>query len=299
MADFVSGFWSWYIGIITVVSIAACYFLVRWMEKDPSPTEQPETMGHVWDGDLQEYNNPLPSWWKNLFYITLVFSVGYLVLYPGLGSFQGILGWSEESNYEQEINRAENLYGPIYEQYRNESLRALGAVPAAMKIGERLFMTYCTGCHGSDAGGVPGFPSLRDNDWLWGGEPEAIKQTIVGGRTGAMPPWQAALGDDGLDDMVAYVLSLGERKADPAKVAAGKEKFAMLCIGCHGPDGKGNQALGAPNLTDNIWLYGGSPKTIRKTIAEGRTGKMPAHGEFLGEAKSHLLAAYILQLSGE
>lgn len=303
MADFVNEFWSWWVTALSLIGLVFCFVLLRWMNTDrPSGDGEVKTMGHVWDGDLEEYNNPLPSWWLGMFYITLIFGLGYFVLYPGLGSFQGVLGWSskdgENSEYAQEVQAADAKYGPLFEKYAGLSVKALGAEPEALKMGGRLFQTYCTQCHGSDAGGVTGFPNLRDNDWLWGGTPEAIEQTIAHGRQGAMPAWEVPLGgEEGVKDVANYVMSLSERKVDEASAARGKEKF-VLCVGCHGPEGKGNPILGAPNLTDNTWLYGGSPRAIRRSIAGGRSGKMPAHNEFLGPAKVHLLAAYIYSLSG-
>jgi cytochrome c oxidase cbb3-type subunit 3 len=298
MTEFTSGFWPWYIGILTLLSIAACVILVRWMSGG-RPTEKPETMGHVWDEDLAEYNNPLPGWWLKLFYATLVFGVVYLLLYPGLGFFKGLLGWTELDQYNSEISAAQQSFGPLYERYRQTELAALATDPEAMKTGARLFATYCTVCHGSDARGATGFPNLRDADWLYGGDPATIKTTIANGRNGAMPAWGAVLGEDGVKNVAQYVMSLSGRDVDAAAAAAGGEKFAQLCVACHGADGKGNQALGAPNLTDNIWLYGGSPRAIQASINGGRNGRMPAHQDLLGEAKVHLLAAYVYSLGSQ
>jgi cytochrome c oxidase cbb3-type subunit 3 len=293
---------SWYIGVVTLANILACVWLIWWtMKPRADESAKGEVMGHVWDGDLQEYNNPLPRWWLYLFYITIVFGLLYLLLYPGLGAFKGLLGWSSRGQYEQEIQTAKAKYDPLFEQYAQQPIPALIANPDALRIGQRLFVTYCASCHGSDAGGAKGFPNLRDDDWLWGGSPDAIQTTILNGRIaagGAGMPAVSSLGltETDVDNLVAYVLSLSGRPADPQKVTAGKEKFAV-CAGCHGPDGKGNQALGAPNLTDKIWLYGGSPQTIRETLVHGRKGQMPAFKDFLGEAKVHLLAAYVYSLS--
>jgi len=298
MADFTSGFWSWYIIVGVVGGIAAMFWLNRWMSGSTVKTgEKVKPMGHVWDEDLQELNNPLPRWWLNLFYITLVFGVGYLILYPGLGTYRGLLGWTETGQYDREMAAADKEYGPLYEKYSKEDLQVLATDREALKTGERLFVNYCSSCHGSDAGGGPGFPNLRDNDWLYGGDPQTIQTTILNGRQGAMPAWGAVLGPEGVSNVAEYVLSLSGRSTDAAAAAAGKEKFQQLCVACHGPEGKGNQAMGAPNLTDNIWLYGGSKKTIMETIDKGRSGRMPAHAEFLGEAKVHLLAAYVYSLS--
>ncbi len=297
MADFVSNFWSWYIIIPTVAGIIACFLLVRWMSGGTPPSDKPETMGHVWDEDLAEYNNPLPSWWLKMFYITLFFGIGYLALYPGLGTFAGILGWSQQNQYEREMQKADESFGPLYAKYQQQDLAVLAGDEEAMKTGARLFATYCTTCHGSDARGATGFPNLRDTDWLYGGEPQAIKTSILNGRRGAMPAWAAALGDTGVENVTQYVLSLANREHDATAATAGKEKYNQLCIACHGPEGKGNIMLGAANLTDAVWLYGGSPRAIADVIAIGRNGNMPPHKDFLGEARVHLLAAYVYSLT--
>jgi cytochrome c oxidase cbb3-type subunit 3 len=300
MADFTSNFWPWYIGIIVITSILAVVILVRWMsERRAAGPVKPETMGHVWDEDLAEYNNPLPGWWLKLFYITLVFGVCYLILFPGLGFWPGALHWTEVGQYNKEMAAAQKEYGPLFAKYEKEDLLALAKNPEAMQTGARLFATYCTVCHGSDARGATGFPNLRDHDWLYGGDPKTIEQTILNGRNGVMPAWKSVLGEEGVVQVANYVLSLSGRKVDQQAAAAGKQKFMQYCVACHGADGKGNHALGAPNLTDNTWLYGGSLKTVETTIAGGRSGKMPAHKEFLGTAKVHLLAAYIYSLSAE
>ncbi|OGT66924.1 MAG: cytochrome-c oxidase, cbb3-type subunit III [Gammaproteobacteria bacterium RIFCSPLOWO2_02_FULL_47_50] len=300
MSDFTSGFWSWFIFLVVLASFALIFWLIRWTAKGkPSKTAdgEVETMGHVWDENLEELNNPLPRWWLTMFYITLVFGAVYLVLYPGLGSFKGVLNWSQTNQYDHEINQANETYGPVYNKYLNEDVTALINDADALKIGARLYSTYCTTCHGSDARGVRGFPNLRDNDWLHGGSSENIKKTILNGRQGMMPAWEEILGNDGVFQVTEYVRSLSGREVDSVVAYQGKQMFDKNCVVCHGADGKGNQALGAPNLTDNIWLYGGTQKQIFQSIAAGRNGIMPAHKEFLGEAKVHLLATYIYGLS--
>jgi len=299
MADFVSDFWKWFILVSVILSFIGILALIIWMSRGRKPGEKVATMGHVWDETLEELNNPLPMWWLYLFYITLVFGAGYLLLYPGSGVFGGAFKWSEVDQYDQEMKTAELKYGPLYEKYRTQPVKAVATNPEALKMGQRLFMTYCTACHGSDAGGGPGFPNLRDKDWLYGGQPENIKASIADGRNGAMPAWGAVLGNEGVHNVSEYVMSLSGRKVNEDAAAVGKEKFQQLCVACHGVDGKGNPAMGAPNLTDNIWLYGGSQAAIMKTITDGRSGRMPAHGEFLGDAKVHLLAAYIYSLSNK
>jgi cytochrome c oxidase cbb3-type subunit 3 len=296
MADFTSDFWNWWIIILTLGGIAAMIFLILWMTEGKAPTESPETMGHVWDEDLAEYNNPLPRWWLIMFWLTIAFTFLYVVLYPGMGKFEGILGWTSTGQYEKEVEAANATYQPLYDKYMTVAVADLSKDEEAMKTAKRLFINYCTVCHGSDARGTIGFPNLTDTDWLYGGSADTIKTTILNGRSGAMPAWHAALGDDGIKDVTEYVLSLSGRRVDTEAAARGKEKYSM-CIACHGADGKGNQALGAPNLTDNIWLYGGSKKAVMDTLTNGRNGNMPAFKEFLGEAKVHLLAAYVYGLS--
>lgn len=295
MADFTGAFWSPFIGIITVVSIIWMLWFV-WTQararlpKDPS---NPETMGHKWDGDLEEYNNPLPGWWMNLFYLTLFWGLGYLIAYPGLGAYEGMLGWSQESQYDAEIAAAESEYGARYENYRNTDIEELVKDEAVLQMGRNLFASYCTQCHGSDAGGARGFPNLTDADWQWGATPAAIEQSILNGRFGAMPGWQAIIGEDGVAQVSDYVESLAGRDVGAAEATAGKAVYDQNCAVCHGAEGTGNTALGAPNLSDDIWLYGGTRSAIVDTIANGRNGQMPAHGEFLGPAKVHVLAAYV------
>jgi len=297
MADFVSNFWSWFIVVPVVLGIVAMFWLVSWQSSDDREQGKVETMGHTWDEDLAELNNPLPKWWLNLFYITLVFGIIYLALYPGLGTFKGFLGWTSAGAYDGEVKRAAETYGPIYDGYLKRDIVELSKDPEAMKTATRLFVNNCTVCHGSDARGGRGFPNLTDNDWLYGGTPDNIKTTIMNGRNGVMPAWKAALGQDGVLNVSEYVLSLSGRQANPNVVAKGKEKYMQICAGCHGQDARGNPALGAPNLTDSIWLHGGSQEDVMQTIAEGRQGRMPAHKDFLGEGKSHLLAAYVYGLS--
>ena len=299
MADFTSNFWNWFIIIGVAGGIVAMFWLNIWQsERRRGTEEKAKPMGHVWDEDLQELNNPLPRWWLNLFYLTLVFSIVYLVLYPGLGTFAGALGWTQLGQYEREMAAAKKQFDPLYEKYLKEDLKALATNKEAIKTGERLFVNYCTTCHGSDARGAKGFPNLRDSDWLYGGEPETIKASIMGGRQGVMPAWGAALGgNEGVFQVTEYVLSLSGRRVNEEAALAGKARYQQLCVGCHGADGRGNQQLGAPNLTDDIWLYGGSQKSVMESIDKGRSGRMPAHNEFLGEAKSHLLAAYVYSLS--
>jgi cytochrome c oxidase cbb3-type subunit 3 len=242
----------------------------------------------------------MPRWWMWLFYLTIVFGIAYLFLYPGLGSYAGKLGWNSAKEYKAELAQADSQYGPLFEKYRQQDLKAVAADPQARAIGERLFLTYCAQCHGSDARGNKGFPNLTDKDWLHGGAPETIKQTILNGRHGVMPPMGAALGSDrDIENVAHYVLSLsGSAASDPIKSVFGKSKFGA-CMACHGAGGIGNQAMGAPNLADKTWLYGGSAETIMETIRKGRDNTMPAFGDFLGEPKVHVLSAYVWSLSNK
>ena len=297
MADFTSSIWSWIIGLSTIVSIVGLiYFVKKLTIRRPDNSDEPvETMGHVWDENLEEFNNPLPAWWLNLFYITLLWGLLYLALYPGLGAFKGFLGWSQESRYEQEVAAAKAEYEPLFEQFMQTPIPELAGNPQAVSMGERLFSTYCATCHGSDARGARGFPNLRDGDWLYGGEPDNIITSITDGRSGVMPPWQDILKPEQITQVAQYTQQVAGRTVDTAAAEAGKAVYDVNCVACHGADGKGNILLGAPDLTDDIWVYGGSENKILESIALGRNGVMPPHGEFLGAAKVHLLATYIYQ----
>lgn len=297
MSDFVSPFWSYYVAVITVASIIACAILL-WANSTQRKAGKAELHGHVWDEDLQEYNNPLPRWWTGMFYGTIVFAFLYLAVYPGLGSYLGTFGWSATGQYDKEMDQAKTTFEPIFNKYLAQDLKAVAANAEAKQMGERLYLTYCMQCHGSDARGAKGFPNLTDNDWLWGGEPDQIKQTIAEGRNGVMPP-HAHLGADAIKDLANYVRSLNGKLAfDATRAQRGKEVFQSAgCVACHGADGKGMLALGAPNLTDEIWLYGSGEAIIVETINKGRNNRMPAFKELLGDAKVHLLAAYVYGLS--
>lgn len=295
MSDFVSGFWNLYVVVIVLASILACAVLLYMQGK---ATFTPgKTMGHVWDETLEEYNNPMPKWWSWLFVITVIFALVYLALYPGLGKFQGVLGWSAVGQYNAERERMDATVQPMYSKYLGMDVKALAADKQAMETGKRLYLTYCMQCHGADGRGAKGFPNLTDSDWLYGGEPDQIKQTIAEGRMGVMPP-HAQLGADTIKDLANYVRSLSGLPNDSVRAAKGKEAFTSAgCVGCHGMDAKGMQALGAPNLTDKVWLYGSSEATIVETITNGRQNKMPSWKAFLGDAKDHLLTAYVYSLS--
>ena len=307
MSDFTSSFWSYYVAVLTLVSILACaallYIMGRMRVERPQKSGQtPDTTGHVWDQDLAEYNNPLPRWWMWLFYITIVFSLGYLVLYPGLGNLPGVLGWTSAGAYASEVREFDARTQPLYAKYLAMDIQQVAADPQARAMGERLFLNYCAPCHGSDAGGAKGIPNLRDKDWLYGGEPQTIKESITNGRNGIMPPWGPTLGEEGVKNVTAYVRSLSSLPSDKLRAQLGKTTFEQTCAACHGPDGKGNQQVGAPNLTDQIWLYGSSEATIADVITKGRgeagaVNRMPAHKDRLDEGKIQLLAAYVWGLS--
>lgn len=303
MADFIQQWWSTAIAVVVVLSIAACTLLL-WMQSkvkvklgaDGKPLPA-ETTGHVWDEDLTEQNNPLPKWWMTMFYLTIFFALGYLVFYPGLGSYQGNLGWSQLSAYEKEVKEGEKQFGPVFDKYLSMDVKNVANDSQAREIGQRLFLNTCAQCHGSDAQGGKGYPNLADSDWLYGGDPETIKQTIREGRHGVMPSMAAAIGGEAdVKNVANYVLSLSNSAHDPILASLGKPKFAA-CAACHGMDGKGNTAMGAPNLTDKTWLYGGGIDNIVEAINKGRDNQMPAHKGILTEGKIHLLAAYVWGLS--
>lgn len=294
MSDFVSDFWNLYVIVIVLASILACAVLL--IVQGKATFTPGKTMGHVWDETLEEYNNPMPKWWSWLFVITVVFALVYLSLYPGLGNFKGMLGWSSSGQHKAEVEKVDAAVKPLFDKYLAMDLKAVAADKQAMEMGKRLFLTYCMQCHGADARGAKGFPNLTDADWLYGGEPDKIKETISNGRMGVMPP-HAQLGADSIKDLANFVRSLSGLPNDSVRAAKGKETFTTAgCVGCHGPEATGNQAVGAPNLTDKTWLYGSSEAVITETITNGRQNQMPAWKDFLGEAKVHLLSAYVLSL---
>jgi cytochrome c oxidase cbb3-type subunit 3 len=295
MSQFTSEFWDVYIALVSVVSIVACALFLKL--QSVRKALEPETSGHVWDENLREYNNPMPRWWAWLFYITIFFSLAYLALYPGLGSYQGTLGWSQVGQLGEETRAADARFGPIYEKYGALPVEEVAKSPEALAIGQKLFLNHCAQCHASDGGGSRGFPNLTDKDWLWGGTPEAIKASITGGRTGVMPPFGPALGEQGAKDVAHFVLSLSGAAHDSIRAARGREKFAQTCAACHGPQGKGNPQLGAPDLSDKIWLHGSGEAAILERINKGARNQMPAHKDLLSPAKIHLLTAYVVSLS--
>jgi cytochrome c oxidase cbb3-type subunit 3 len=297
MSDFTSDFWSIYIAGITVVSILACLLLLWFSGKARAMTADDNTTGHVWDGDLREMNNPLPRWWAWLFVITIVFAFAYLFLYPGLGSYAGKLGWTQIGEFKAEVEAGERETAPLYAKFASMTPEAIARDPQAQAIGERLFMNNCSQCHGSDARGGKGIPNLTDNDWLHGGSPEKIKETITLGRIGNMPPMAAAVGNgEDVKNLANYVLSLSNSPHDSVRAALGKEKF-VVCAACHGAGGKGNQVIGAPNLSDNIWLHGFGENAIVAMVNNGKVNQMPAQGGRLSERQIQVLASYVWGLS--
>jgi cytochrome c oxidase cbb3-type subunit 3 len=292
-----SGFWNWWILGLTVANVAfAVILLYRTSGRRPGDQAPgAETTGHVWDGDLAEYNNPLPRWWLWLFYLTIAFAIAYLALFPGIVG--GTLGWTAKGQWQAETASADATMQKAFARFDGVPIETLATDPAAVGIGRNLFAANCTACHGADARGAHGFPNLTSPNLTWGASPDDIVATISNGRQGVMPPWKDALGSDGVEAVANYVYTLSGRTApSPALVAAGQEKFATFCAACHGPDGKGSTLVGAPNLTDEYWIWGGSIAAIRETIANGRSNRMPAHLDVLGERKIRLLAAYVTSL---
>ena len=321
-----SSFWSIWITVLTIVVIVGCFVLLRIVSKNNTGVEEGESMGHSFDG-IEELNNPLPKWWSYLFYVTIVFGVIYLALYPGLGNFKGFLGWSSANQsigtengiaadskaavelatkegrwvqYDQEVKRADEKFGPIFKAYAETPLDELVKNEEALKVGGRLFLQNCSQCHGSDARGSKGFPNLTDGDWLWGGELAEIKTSIMNGRHGMMPPKGGLpIEDSEIKGLAEYITKLAGRDHDEALAAQGQGSFMKGCFACHGMDATGNKMMGAPNLTNNIWLYGGSRGSIEQSIKNGRSGVMPAWKDVLGEEKVHVITAYVYSLSNK
>ncbi|MCH1930982.1 cytochrome-c oxidase, cbb3-type subunit III [Shewanella sp. A25] len=321
-----SSFWSIWISVLSLIVIAGCIFLLRACSKNNTHVEEGESMGHSFDG-IEELNNPLPKWWSYMFYITIVFGLIYLALFPGLGNYQGLLNWTSANQsigteqgikadstaaielaakegryvqYDQEVKHANEKYGPIFAAYLATPLEELVKNQEALKVGGRLFLQNCAQCHGSDARGSKGFPNLTDSDWLYGGDLATIKTTIMNGRHGMMPPKGGLPIDDSeIAGLAEYVVKLSGREHDATLAAQGQGSFMKGCFACHGMDAKGNKLMGAPDLTDDAWLYGGSRGMIEETIKHGRAGVMPAWKDVLGEEKVHVIAAYVYSLSNK
>ncbi|GLP96087.1 cytochrome-c oxidase, cbb3-type subunit III [Paraferrimonas sedimenticola] len=311
-----SVFWSWWIAILTLscigISVVALYFCLR----NNTGVKEGESMGHEFDG-IEELNNPLPKWWTYMFVATIIYGLGYFALYPGLVAFGNSLGWaSSEHNtiseieggvkpltvvvnqYQAEEDAAQKVFGPIFAAYAEKSVEELAQDPEAIKVGRRLYLQNCALCHGSDAKGAKGFPNIADGNWIWGGSGEEIKTTLMNGRSGMMPPKGGLpITDEEVPALAEYVISLSGREHDAAKAAEGQKAYMKGCFACHGMDGAGNKLLGAPNLTDNAWTYGGSRKAIEESIINGRAGVMPAWKDVLGEEKVHVISSYVYSLN--
>jgi cytochrome c oxidase cbb3-type subunit III len=293
MSDFTSSFWPMFITVIALGGIFGCALLLWKTSKMKLTTASDNTNGHLWDEDIREMNNPLPRWWVWMFIITIIFSLFYLAAYPGLGNYAGKLGWSEVNQYDQEVATANKALEPMYAKFAAMSVEDLAKNPEANAIGERIFMNNCAQCHGSDAKGSRGFPNLTDNDWLHGGSPAKIEETITEGRIGMMPPMAAAVGTaEDVKNVANYVLSLSGSMHDSGRAGLGKDKFTA-CAACHGPEGKGNPDIGAPNLTDNIWLHGAGEAAIIKRVNEGKVNQMPTWKDKFTPAQIHVLTAYV------
>ncbi|WP_172676758.1 cytochrome-c oxidase, cbb3-type subunit III [Marinagarivorans algicola] len=294
-----STFWSLWVIVLTLTCIGLCTWILFANRKvakrdDEDPANQ--TTGHVYDG-IEEYDNPLPKWWFQLFIGTIIFTAIYLVLYPGLGTFKGVLGWTSVNQLESRQEKAQEQYKDSYEKYNQMSVEELSQNAEAMKMGVRLFANNCAVCHGADGGGNYGFPNLTDNDWLHGGSVDKIRESIVKGRNANMPAWGPTIGEEGVAAVTEYVLSLSDLDHDATQLAKGKEVFGAVCSACHGADAKGQIVMGAPNLTDDIWLYDSERDTIANTVRNGRVNRMPAQEDLLREDKIHLLTAYVYSLS--
>ena len=299
MSDFTSNFWSVYVAGISVAGIFACLLLLWMTARKKVASASDNTTGHVWDEDLTEMNNPMPRWWMWLFVLTIIFSFAYLAIYPGLGKFAGKMGWSQYGAYDAEMAQAKAELEPLYARFTSMTTEQVAQDPQAMAIGERLFMNNCAQCHGSDARGSKSFPNLTDGDWLHGGTPEKIRETLEKGRIGNMPPMAAAVGSpEDVRNLSHYVLSLSGSPHDSLRASLGKSKF-VACAACHGADGKGMQALGAPNLTDDIWLHGWGEAAITAMINNGKVNQMPAQSQKLTEAQLGVLAAYVWGMSNK
>lgn len=295
--------WSWYVIALVVLNIFGCAWLLWWTSRRRPGDPAPEQTSHVWDGDLTEYNKPLPKWWINLFYLTIAFSIGYLIWYPGLGNFPGLGHWTSQSEQKHDAQVAAATLEKTFAPYQGQPIDVLARNPQALKLGKAIFGNNCAVCHGSAGKGAIGYPNLTDTIWHWGGSPDQILETIQHGREGVMPAWGKVLegmgGPDAVDYVIAYVRQLGQQGGAPNDFAAsrGKALYEGVCVACHGPEGKGNPAMGAPDLTDAYWLYGDSREALRETIRNGRHGVMPALGEILGDTRTRLVAAYVWSLS--
>jgi cytochrome c oxidase cbb3-type subunit 3 len=297
-SDFVSSFWNIYVAVLALVSVIGCGVFLLIQDKAKSNAGQ--TTGHVWDETLQEYSNPLPNWWRWMFYITVIFALAYLALYPGVGNYAGSFGWTMRGQYEDEMKRADQQFAPIFNKFLSQDVMAVAANGEAKEMGQRLWLTYCAQCHGSDAKGAKSFPNLTDSDWLWGGTPDKIKATIKEGHDAVRTPkgTKPDMEAEQVKDVVHFVRSLSGLSNDSIRAQRGKDLYPEACAACHGPDAKGNPDAGYPNLTDKVWLYSSREEEMIDIVTNGRSNRMPAFGDFLGDAKVHLLTAYVWGLGG-
>ena len=292
-----TSFWSYWIIILTTITIVGVTWILLANRKGTARSGE-ETTGHVYDG-IEELDNPLPAWWFYMFLITIVWSIGYLIVYPGMGNYPGLLGWTQVGQHDAKVAEADAKFREMRDKYLALPVAEIASDPAVLKMGQRMFSNNCAQCHGADAKGRYGFPNLTDADWLYGGSTDDIKASITNGRRGAMPAWGEVIKDQGVKETTAYIMSLSGRKGDTADISAGEKGFQMYCAACHQSDGTGNPAMGAPNLANGIWLYGGSSEQISQTIRSGRNGVMPAHKDTLSEDKIHILTAYVYSLGQE
>jgi cytochrome c oxidase cbb3-type subunit 3 len=302
MSDFIHSGWGLFVALATVISLVFCLVLLIIASRRKVMADD-NTTGHVWDEDLREMNNPLPRWWMWLFVITVVFAAVYLTFYPGLPvgpterPFGGTLGWSSQGQHDRDVEKARAAAAPLFAQFAGMPAEELVRSEQAMGIGERLYQNNCAQCHGSNARGSRGFPNLVDGDWLWGGSPEQIVHSIAEGRVGNMPALGAAVGSgENVRNLAHYVLSLSGSAHNSIWAQLGRQHWGV-CAACHGADGSGNTALGAPNLTDRIWLHGGTEQAIVGIINNGKVNVMPAFKERFTPEQIHLLSAYVWGLS--
>ena len=297
-----NGGWSNYVIVLVVLQLVGCIVLLWRTSRRKAGEQEAEKTGHVWDGDLTEYNKPLPKWWINLFYLTIVFTIGYLVWYPGFGNFAGTSRWTSQREHAADKAAGDAKLAAAFAPYDGKALPELAADPKALALGHNVFASTCAVCHGSNAQGAVGYPNLTDASWQWGGDPDTVLQTMLDGRQAAMPEWGTTLtamgGATAKDDVIAYVLSLSGKEKPAADVLErGQKLFNGICVACHGPEGKGNPVLGAPDLTDDVWLYGNTHDVLLAGLEKGRNGQMPAHKPLIGETRARLAAAYVWSLS--
>lgn len=280
---------------VVLANILGCLWLLLGTSNSSNDTEEHED-DHVWDEDIHELNNPMPRWWLGMFILSIVFALGYLVLYPGLGAWQGTLDWSGDKELQANLavitdgrhQQLASLSAPALEQIANN--------PEAEAIGASVFSQYCVGCHGVNAQGAVGFPNLNDQDWLYGGDADTILSSITNGRSGGMPAFKSMMKSEEIDTVAAYIQQW-PTDPKPGAEQAGQKTYMTRCGFCHGQNGEGNPIMGAPNLRDNIWLYGGDRETLVKTITHGRSGQMPAHENLMSSEELRLVAAWVYKRS--